>query len=100
MNDLPSAFPCVRYTANNWAEHESGDKGEEHEVDEAFQSIITQTRHGLDVVLQQREAKFTEQYLWKDQIYTKQEHKNKVNRLNFSMDWKRVFKMHPLWFLI
>lgn len=40
---------------NYGAEHESGDEGEEEKVDEAFQPIIAQPRHGLDVVL--REAK-------------------------------------------
>lgn len=38
--------------ANNRAEHESGDEGEEHKVDEALESVVAQTRHGLDVVLQ------------------------------------------------
>lgn len=38
---LPLASPGVRYTADNRAEHQSCDEGEEHEVDEAFQSIIT-----------------------------------------------------------
>lgn len=33
------------------AEHESGDEGEEEQVDEAFQPIVAQPRHGLDVVL-------------------------------------------------
>lgn len=68
VNDLPLALPCVRYTANNRAEHESGDKGEEHEVDEAFQSIITQTCHGLDVVLQHKKAEILLCIIYK-QIY-------------------------------
>lgn len=50
---LPLASPGVRNTADNRAEHESCDEGEQHEVDEAFQSIVTQTCHALDVVLQQ-----------------------------------------------
>lgn len=52
---LPLALPGVGHTADNGAEHESSDKGEEHQVDEALQSIITQPRHGLDVVLQQKQ---------------------------------------------
>lgn len=52
---LPLFLPGVRNTADNRAKHESSHKGEEHEVDEAFQSIITQSSHGLDVVLQKRE---------------------------------------------
>lgn len=52
---LPLFMPGVRHTADNWAKHESSDEREEHEVDEAFQSIITQTGNGLDVVLQDKE---------------------------------------------
>lgn len=47
----PLAVPGVRHTANNGAEHESSDEGEEHEVDDAFQSVITQSCHGLNKVL-------------------------------------------------
>lgn len=50
---LPLAPPGVRHAAYNGAEHESGDEGEEHEVDEPFQAVVAQARHGLDVVLQQ-----------------------------------------------
>lgn len=53
---LPLAPPGVRHAANYGAEHESSDEREEHKVDEALQSIITQTCHGLDVVLQQGEG--------------------------------------------
>lgn len=53
---LPLALPGVRHTANNGAEHESSDEGEEHEVDEAFQSVITQSSHGLDKVLEKGET--------------------------------------------
>lgn len=49
---LPPGLPGVGNAANYRAEHESSDEGEEDEVDEAFQSIVAQPRHGLDVVLQ------------------------------------------------
>lgn len=52
MDVLPPGLPGVRHAANDRAEHESSDEGEENEVDEAFQSVITQSRHGLDIVLQ------------------------------------------------
>lgn len=51
---LPFCLPGVRHAANDGAEHESSDKGEKHEVDEAFQSVITQPRHGLDIILQKK----------------------------------------------
>lgn len=38
---LPLASPGVRNAADYRAEHQSCDEGEEHEVDEAFQPIIT-----------------------------------------------------------
>lgn len=44
-------MPCVRHAANDGAEHEGRDEGEEDEVDEAFQSVVTHARDGLDVVL-------------------------------------------------
>lgn len=50
----PLPLPGVRHGANNGAEHEGSDEGEEHEVDEALQSVVTQPRHGLDEVLQQK----------------------------------------------
>jgi len=53
MDVSPLAVPGVRHTANNGAEHEGSDEGEEHEVDEAFQSVVAQSRHGLDKVLQE-----------------------------------------------
>lgn len=65
MEVLPLPPPSVRHAANNGAEHESGDKGEEHKVDEAFQSIITQTCNGLDVVLQHREAEILHSSIYK-----------------------------------
>lgn len=49
---LPLGLPGMRYTANYWAEHQSSDEGEENKVDKALESIVTQTRHGLDIVLQ------------------------------------------------
>lgn len=49
---LPPGLPGVGNATNYGAEHESSDEGEENEVDEAFQSIIAQPRHGLDIVLQ------------------------------------------------
>lgn len=52
MRLLPPGLPGVRHAADYRAEHEGGNEGEEHQVDEAFQSVVTQTRHGLDVVLQ------------------------------------------------
>lgn len=51
MDALPPGLPGVGNAANYGAEHESGDEGEEQKVDEAFQSIVAQPRHGLDVVL-------------------------------------------------
>lgn len=48
----PPGLPGVGDAADDGAEHESGDEGEENEVDEAFQPIVAQPRHGLDVVLQ------------------------------------------------
>lgn len=51
MKVVPLASPGVRHTAHNGAEHESSDEGEEHEVDETLKSIITKSRHGLDIVL-------------------------------------------------
>lgn len=53
---LPLAPPGVRHAAYNGAEHESGDEGEEHKVDEPFQAVVAQACHGLDVVLQQEEG--------------------------------------------
>ena len=44
--------PGVWHAADNRAEHESRDEGEEHQVDEALQSVVAQSCHGLDVVLQ------------------------------------------------
>lgn len=52
----PLAVPGVRHAANNGAEHEGRDEGEEHEVDEALESVVTQPRHALDKVLQQGET--------------------------------------------
>lgn len=49
---LPPGLPGVGDATDDRAEHESSDEGEENEVDEAFQSIVAQPRHGLDVVLQ------------------------------------------------
>lgn len=46
----------MRHTANDDAEHESRYEGEEHEVDEAFQSVVTQSRHGLDIILQKEKT--------------------------------------------
>lgn len=48
----PSPLPCVRHTADDGAEHEGSDKRKEHQVDQAFQTVITQPRHSLYVVLQ------------------------------------------------
>lgn len=53
---LPPGLPGMRHAANDRAEHESSDEGEENKVDEAFQSIITQSCHGLDIVLQNRDT--------------------------------------------
>lgn len=53
---LPFVSPGVRNAANNRTEHESGDEGEENKVDEAFQSIVAQSRHGLDVILEQEQV--------------------------------------------
>lgn len=47
----PPTLPGVRHTADDGAEHEGGDEGEQHQVDQPFQTIITQPRHSLDVIL-------------------------------------------------
>lgn len=49
---LPLSAPGVRNAANNRAEHESSDEGEKDQVYDALQSIVAQSGHGLDVVLQ------------------------------------------------
>lgn len=56
VDALPLAPPCVRHAADDRAEHKSGDEGEEHKVDEAFQSVVAQACHGLDVILKQAEV--------------------------------------------
>lgn len=48
----PPALPCVRHAADNRAEHEGCDERKEHQVDQAFQTVIAQPCHSLDVVLQ------------------------------------------------
>lgn len=48
---VPPGLPCVWHAAHDGAEHEGRDEGEEDQVDEAFQSVVTHARHGLDVVL-------------------------------------------------
>lgn len=61
MDALPPGLPGVGNAANYGAEHESGDEGEEQKVDEAFQSIVAQPRHGLDVVLPHEHIKVSTQ---------------------------------------
>lgn len=53
---LPLALPGVGHAADDGAEHESGDEGEENQVDEPLQSIVTEPRHGLDIVLENLEV--------------------------------------------
>jgi len=52
----PLGVPGVRHAANDGGEHERRDEGEEHEVDEALQSVVAQSRDGLDKVLREGEA--------------------------------------------
>lgn len=50
----PLAAPGVRHAADDGAEHERSHEGEEQEVDEAFQSVVAQSRHALNIVLQDK----------------------------------------------
>lgn len=54
---LPPALPGVRNAADDGAEHQRSHEGEEHKVDEAFQAVIAQSRHRLDIVLHNKEQK-------------------------------------------
>lgn len=49
---LPLGLPGVRHAAHDGAEHESRDEREEHQVDDALQTIIAQACYSLDVILQ------------------------------------------------
>lgn len=49
---LPLARPSVRHAAHDGGEHESGDEGEENQVDETLHPVVTQPGQRLDVVLQ------------------------------------------------
>ncbi len=109
---LPLALPGVRHTANDRAEHESSDEGEEHEVDEAFQSVIAHPCHGLDVVLQKEETLIIAGMTRSVYIQTsksnmrnlrrkEQKKKDTVAVSQFRhVGSKMVYKMHLLWFLI
>lgn len=55
----PPTLPCVRHTADDGAEHEGSNKRKEHQVDQAFQTIITQPRHCLYIVLRREKKTFT-----------------------------------------
>ena len=48
---LPLAGPGVRHTAHDGGEHQSGDEGEENQVDDSFHAVITQAGQRLNVVL-------------------------------------------------
>lgn len=47
----PLARPGVRHAAHDGGEHESSDKGEKHQVDEALHAVVAEPRQRLDVVL-------------------------------------------------
>lgn len=47
----PFAMPGVRHTADDRGEHECRDEGEQHQVDQALQSIITNTSQCLHIIL-------------------------------------------------
>lgn len=95
---LPPCLPGVGNATNYRAEHESSDEGEENEVDEAFQSIIAQSCHGLDVVLQddsrwnltKENTKFAVIYNWGTSCaaHTQEKH--------FKFSWLGFVKAHFL----
>ncbi len=47
----PFAMPCVWHTADDGGEHESCDEREQHQVDQALQSIITHSIQCLHIIL-------------------------------------------------
>lgn len=55
----PPTLPCVRHAADDGAEHEGCDEGKEHQVDQAFQTVIAQPRHSLYIVLRMGKNKQT-----------------------------------------
>lgn len=81
--------------ADDGAEHESGDEGEEDEVDEAFQPVVAQPRHGLHVVLQAEKSQQQEMLLLR---FTSEEppvqcvHTHTHTRETLSPDLSLVFR--------
>lgn len=51
LSPSPFLLPSVGDTADDGAEHEGCDEGEEGQVDEALHAVITKARQGLHVVL-------------------------------------------------
>jgi len=47
----PLAGPGMWHTAHNGGEHQSGDEGEEDQVDDALHAVVAQPGQRLDVVL-------------------------------------------------
>lgn len=54
MKTLPLLLPGVWNAADNGAEHEGCDEGEEGQVDEALNTIIAEACQCLDVVLSRK----------------------------------------------
>lgn len=54
VKTLPLLLPSVWDAADNGAEHEGCDKGEEGQVDEALHTIIAEACQGLHVVLSRK----------------------------------------------
>lgn len=51
LSPSPFLLPGVGDATDDGAEHESRDKGEERQVDEALHAVIAEARQGLHVVL-------------------------------------------------
>lgn len=51
LSPSPFLLPGVGDAADDRAEHEGRDEGEEGQVDEALNAVITEARQGLHVVL-------------------------------------------------
>ncbi len=56
----PFAMPCVWHTADDGGEHESCDEREQHQVDQALQSIITHSIQCLHIILHTTRKTITE----------------------------------------